>query len=409
MDTPRGRLRELLVAGLVDSFGLSLGWTLFNLLALAKGGLAAAGLYNAAMLLGVVLSAPAAAWLAGRLGGRALLTGTAVTEIVLRMGTMAALLLGWPGPVIAIGVVVMNVAAWTGFAGMRAEVAAVDDRPTAMTRYATCIAAVEACGVGLIALLPSGPDGFHSAIIIGVAVVYSASLLLTLISTRRARVPSTRRAQPSRHGAVLTPDRRRRPRPGMQLAMPVDSLAGGMLVMLFASGPTLLAVALAAELHGRVAVAGAAAAFTAGCLLAPTAVQLVARSRLPATLTWPLWGIGMLIGWIAAPWSVTGLLGAQFMSGLSMTAFEGAMDARVATEARPGEVTSGLAWSAASRALGGAGAVRLLPVLVTAPAIGLLSVGAAGVLAVGGVLVFAAITGMQALVGAPGRVPGRSG
>ena len=31
------RLRQLVTAGLVDSFGLSLGWTLFNLLAVERG------------------------------------------------------------------------------------------------------------------------------------------------------------------------------------------------------------------------------------------------------------------------------------------------------------------------------------------------------------------------------------
>ena len=46
----RSRLRELLFAGLTDSFGLSLGWTLFNLLAVARGGLATAGLWWLAAL-----------------------------------------------------------------------------------------------------------------------------------------------------------------------------------------------------------------------------------------------------------------------------------------------------------------------------------------------------------------------
>ena len=57
-----GRLRELLFSGVVDSFGMALGWTVFVLLATARGGLAEAALYNAAMLAGVVLSAPVTGW-----------------------------------------------------------------------------------------------------------------------------------------------------------------------------------------------------------------------------------------------------------------------------------------------------------------------------------------------------------
>jgi hypothetical protein len=152
--------------------------------------------------------------------------------------------------------------------------------------------------------------------------------------------------------------------------LPVGTLAGGALVMLVASGPTLLSVALATELHGQAAVAGAAAAFSAGCLLSSIAVDAVGRLRLPAGFVWPLWGIGMLVGWIAAPWHVAGLFAAQFLSGMSMTALEGGMDARVAQRARAGTVTTVLAWSAATRALGSAVAVKALPWLVAAPAVG---------------------------------------
>ncbi len=61
-----GRLRELLTAGVADSFGMSLGWTVLVLLAVSRGGLAEAALYNAAMLAGVVLSAPVTGWLSRR-------------------------------------------------------------------------------------------------------------------------------------------------------------------------------------------------------------------------------------------------------------------------------------------------------------------------------------------------------
>jgi MFS family permease len=82
-------LRELLVSGVVDSFGMALGWTVFVLLATARGGLAEAALYNAAMLAGVVLSAPVTGWLSRRVGGRTLLRGAAGIEFVLRLACSA--------------------------------------------------------------------------------------------------------------------------------------------------------------------------------------------------------------------------------------------------------------------------------------------------------------------------------
>jgi hypothetical protein len=81
-----------------------------------------------------------------------------------------------------------------------------------------------------------------------------------------------------------------------------------------------------------------------------------------------------------APTHLLGLFLAQFLSGLSMTAFEGGMDARIARDATPGTVATVLAWSASTRALGGAVAVKSLPALVTASAIGLTSGVAAATL-----------------------------
>jgi hypothetical protein len=143
--------------------------------------------------------------------------------------------------------------------------------------------------------------------------------------------------------------------------------------MLLASGPTLLVVPLTTELHGRAWVAGAAVTFSVGCLLSSTAVDVVGRMRLPMALRWPLWGLGMLIGWIAAPLHAGSILIAQFLAGVCLTAFEGDMDARVAREAAPAGVTTALAYSASTRALGSAFAVRLLPFMVTASAIGVAS------------------------------------
>jgi hypothetical protein len=139
--------------------------------------------------------------------------------------------------------------------------------------------------------------------------------------------------------------------------------------MLLASGPTLLAVPLTTELHGRAWVAGAAVAFSLGCLLSTIAVEAIGKMQLPAVLRWSLWGLGMLIGWIAAPLHAFSVLFAQFLAGLSQTAFEGDMDALVAEEAPPQGVTTALAYSASTRALGGSVAVKALPLVVTAPVI----------------------------------------
>ena len=88
------------------------------------------------------------------------------------------------------------------------------------------------------------------------------------------------------------------------------------------------------------------------------------------------------------------MLLAQFVAGLSQTAFEGDMDAGVAAEAPPAGVTTALAYSAAIRALGGSVAVRLLPILVTAPAIGT-AVSAEVLLLCGAALVLWAATSVR--------------
>jgi hypothetical protein len=243
-----------------------------------------------------------------------------------------------------------------------------------MTRYALSIAAVEAAGAGVAALLP-----LQRYTLAAVFCIYGLSQLPMVLSSRRARVFSTQPPAPPdrRHDAPdAHPSRVERRRATLDakaagaLHLPIPILASGFGVMLLSAGPTLLSVALATELHGQHAVAGAAAAFSAGCLLSSWAVDRVGRLRLPAAVVWPLWGVGMLAGWLLAPGHLLGLFLAQFLSGLSMTAFEGGMDARLARSARPGTVTTVLAWSASSRALGSAIAVRSLPVLVAAPAIG---------------------------------------
>jgi hypothetical protein len=351
------RLRELLVCGIVDSLGLSLGWTVFNLLAVRQGGLTEAAMFNAAMLGGIVLAAPATTWLSRRAPGRDMLRASSAVEAVLRVVTLAELLAGWPAQLIVPGVVALYAAGFTGFAAMRAEVAATDARPRAMTGYGMSIAATEAAGAGLAATLP---DRLLPIIL----TLYGLSLIPTFLSANHSRVGRT--------SAIA------------RVRVPGAVLAGGVAVALVAYGPTLLYVALTTELYGQAWVAGAAIAFTAGCLLSTSAVEAVGRLRLGPTVEWPLWGLGMLAGWLIAPWSPVALMLAQFMSGLCLTAFEGGMDSQAARDSHPSAVTTVLAWTAATRAMGGAVAVRLLPVVIAAPAIGAAAGTGAMLLAVGG-------------------------
>ncbi len=395
-----GRLRELLVAGVADSFGMALGWTVIVLLAVSRGGLGEAALYNAAMLLGVVLSAPVTGWLSRRVAGPRLLRGAAGTELLLRVGALVGLLAGLPPWPIAIMILAMNVAAWTGFAAMRAEVAAVDARPRTMTRYALAIAAVEAGGTGVAALLPVTPQGW---VLVTIIAVYGGSLLPTIVIARRARVTPLLPGRSLGLGAIRPAavadrafdraffgrsfyERRRR------VAVAPGLLLAGGGIMLLASGPTLLAVPLTAELHGRHLVAATAIAFSAGCLLAGLAVAALDRMRLPATLRWTLWGLGMLILWLFAPHHAAFVVGAQLLAGVSQTALEGDMDALVASQAPPDGVTTALAYSASARALGGSVAVQLLPMLVTAPSIGRAAAVATLLLGVGALLIWAMTT-----------------
>jgi hypothetical protein len=400
-------LPELLISGVIDSFGMALGWTVLVLLAVSRGGLAEAAVYNAAMLGGVVLSAPVTGWLSRRLAGRTLLRGAAGFEFVLRLAVLYGLIAGASQWLVAAGIVVMHIAAWAGFAGMRAEVNAVDASPRSMTRYALSIAAVEAAGTGLAAFLPVGRDGVPTGwLLVAVFILYAGSLLPTFMSARRARItpfgndrrplnPATIGYGVTRPAVSFSATRRllgsppsRSPAARRRFAVSPRLLAAGGAIMLLSSGPTLLAVPLTTELHGRTWVAGAAVAFSIGCLLSTIAVEVVGRTQLPAVLRWSVWGLGMLIGWIAAPLHAVSILVAQFLAGLSQTAFEGDMDARVAEEAPPEGITTALAYSASTRALGGSVAVRVLPMLVTAQAIGTAVSAAALILGVTALLIW---------------------
>jgi hypothetical protein len=162
--------------------------------------------------------------------------------------------------------------------------------------------------------------------------------------------------------------------------------------MLLAAGPALLAIPVTEQLHGDGWVAGAAVAFSLGCLLSTAAVEWIGKLHLPVVLRWSLWGLGMLVGWILAPAFAPMVLVAQFLAGLSQTAFEGDMDARVAADAPRESVTRHLAYAASVRALGGAVAVRMLPMLVAASAIGTVASGASLVLGVTAVVVWTGLT-----------------
>lgn len=341
------RLHALVAAGMVDSFGLALGWTVFVLYAAESQGLGAAGAYGAAMLVGVALSAPATSWIAARLSGRRLLRLTATSEAGLRVCAFALLFAEAPLPVVAAVVMATNVAAWSAYAGMRAEVASVDARPQTMTGYVVAIAAVEALGVAAGAVLPVGAASGAGPLMLGVVAFYAASLLPTLVVAGGSHVPRARRT-PLGAGVI------RQARP----------LTAGLAVMALASGPTLLSAALALKLHGRPAVAASALAFMLGSLLAPAAASAIARRGWKPAMAWPLLGLGMIAGWVLAPVHVAALVLAQLLAGLSMSAFEGMMDVRVATGAADRHVTAALAWAASARSLGSALAIAAAPAAI---------------------------------------------
>jgi hypothetical protein len=366
----RRRLLGLAAAGLVDSLCLSTAWTVLLLDVVEDQGLGAAGICSAAMLLGVALSAPVARWAGRRLAGRGLLHSAAVAEALLRLALVALVLGGAPVWVFAPAVTALNVVAWTAYAGMRAEVAALGLGGAALTAYGTVVAAVEAAGVAVAALLPvSGPSGH--AVLATVMACYVLALVPQAVVARGSRVP---RSLPTTLG--------RRERIGAAVSPPVVS---GLVLMFLASAPTLLSVALAEQLHGRSSVAAAALAFTVGSLAAPLAARMVDHRDVNTGAVWWLCATGMLAGWALAPQSVGWLCVAQVLSGLTMTLLEGLLDSAT-TRYHPSAVTGALAMASAARALGSAGGTALLPLLlagsglaaVTAPVAVVLAVAAAG-------------------------------
>jgi hypothetical protein len=342
----RRRLGALVAAGLVDSLCLSVAWTLLILRVAEEQGLAAVGICSAATLVGVALSAPVAGRISVRLNGRRLLRATAGVEMALR-ATVAALVL-WGAPVLplALCIAAMNVSAWTGYAGMRAEVAAVRPGAAALTWYGMAIAAVEAVGVAVAVLLPTGP-AVEDAVFSAVVSAYVLALVPTIVVAGGSRV---RRAA----GALAAGARRRAPSG--------PAVVGGLL-MLVGSAPTLLYVALSEQAHGRASVAAAAVAFVAGSLLAGPAASALQRRPGSPGLRYVLAAAGMVGGWMVAPLSVTLLCAAQLLSGLCMTLLEGLLDS-AAVARDPHRVTGALASVTAGRALGSAAGTAVLPLLV---------------------------------------------
>ncbi len=369
----RGRLWCLLGAGLVDSFCLSLAWTVVVLELTRQYGLGAASVAGTAMLIGVALSAPIATWMAQRLHGRHVLRTAGGIEAVLRAAVLIFLAADAPVMLLAVCVTAMNAMAWTGYAGMRAEVAAVSQGAGGITWYGTVVAAVEAIGVAAGALVPLSAAGGPSAIVLTlVTILYVGALVPTLVVAGGSLVP--RAPRPS--WASL--DRPRANRATVQ----------GALLMAVASAPTLLAVALAAEYHGRSAVGLSAAAFMLGSLFAPAVAGRLERARSNNAVSWLMLAAGMLLGWSLAPQAVAWLCIAQFLSGLCMTTLEGLLDTS-ASQGRPDAVTAALARATAARALGSSAGTAALPLVVaTAGLTGTAVVTAA---------VLAALAGMTSL------------
>ena len=369
------RLQGLLAAGLIDSAGLAFGWTVFTLAVTDHvKGLAAAAVYQAAMLAGVALSAPFTRWVTARMDGRPLLRALAVSEGICRAAVLLLFLAHAPQPVIAAVVVAMNVLAWTGYAAMRAEVTAVQPGAAALTRYALCVAGAEAlAAAGAASLI----DPTRRGAVALTVPIYALSLIPQWWAASAARVvrhPPTASVEhtqwniPARCAPVHVCARSLRrvyPRwPG------AGAWTGGGLVMVGASGPALLANVLAYQRYGRPGVAVSALALTTGALISP---HLSARlDRLATTgativrpnILWPLLGAGMIAGWALAEASIAGLVLAQTMAGMAQTTFEGTMDHHCVRMGNTARATTSLSKASASRALGGAAAVIVLPAIL---------------------------------------------
>jgi hypothetical protein len=339
------RLRWLFAAGWIDSLFLAFAWTLVILSVVDRYGLGVAGLAGAAMLTGTALAAPVASHLAYRLDGCHLLRVAGGVEAILRALVFVLLLTHAPVAALLACVVLMNITAWTGYAGMRAEVAAIAPGPRALTVYCTGVAGLEAIGAAAAVLLPGSVLTDVSPASVAVVAAYVISLVPTLVVAGGSPIGQALRSPQAR---------RRRTRAS-------SAMVAGTVLMFLASGPTLLSVALAAEMFGRHAVAPAAIAFTAGSFTAPFVADFVERRGVNGRTAWAACALGMVAGWPFAGASVAALCAAQFASGVFMTSLEGLLDAHVADRAKSA-ATGALARVTAGRAMGSAVGTAVLPI-----------------------------------------------
>lgn len=356
---------RFVAAGTVDACGLAFGWTVFTLAQLHDHGLRTVAEYNSAMLVGIVLAAPVTGWARRRWSNRALLRGVTVTEATLRVVVLLSIGASTSTGVLAVAICAMNVAAWSGYACMRAEVVGHGGERAAalvLSRYGGMILAAEGLGASLAALSWRWALGSFTVRLV-IAAIYALSLLPTLAVSRLA---STDRALADAPRASI--------RRGDWWI-----LASSVALTAVAAGPILLYVALAEQFWGAGAVIVAAAAVTLGALMAPIGLRAVAALRLPEPVEWALWSFGLVIGWAVADLGIVTLAMAAWLSGLSVTAFESLMDHRLTGGRRHGDgrITASLARGAASRALGGAVAVRMLPIWMSHVSLTELSIGGA--------------------------------
>jgi len=344
--TRRARLRYLLTAGVVDSTGLALGWTVFLLAVTEHDGVKAAALQASAMLVGVALSAPFSAWIAPLVSPRTLLRALALAEGACRLALVVLFLANVHPWLLALVVAVMNVLAWSGFAAMRSETARAEGTGSgrSLTRYAVAVAASEAVAAAAASLLVGGRP--TTPVVIATAAVYAGTLLPQWLAAREAsRVPPGGVAR-------LT---------ALRDTLPISGL--GALVFLVAGGPALVATVLAYELYGTRGVIASALSFAIGSAAAPRVQAVVDRWAHASVASFSLAAV-LVAGWAFAGWNLIGLLVAQACAGAAQCSLEGDLDARIVARVRAGHETTALALGSASRALGGALAVGLLPTVL---------------------------------------------
>lgn len=354
-DNP-GRLARLLIAGVIDSAGLALGWTVVLLVVSERAGLGGAAALSAAMLIGVGLSAPFSHWLAQRASAAATLRLLAVCEGGCRLALFALLLLDLPVALMALVTCLMNVLAWAGFAAMRAEM--VRARPAGppgkpLTWYAVGIGSSEAVfAAGASLAIGASPPPAITAL---VGLAFAAVLYPTWCVG----------ADADRTVAQHQPG-------SLQIRQLAPLWASGGILFLLASGPALLATALAYDRHGTTGVAVAALAFAAGSTASSQVQAVLGRSARPARLRW-MAGAGMIIGWTVSGTGLFGLALALACSGAFQCALEGELDSAVLLRLGGQSATGGLAAAAAVRALGGAAAVATLPLALESVSLPLLA------------------------------------